>query len=54
MKRKDMFRILVSAFFFGLAFFIFTDRSFISVLGTTFFYILLDLIFSYFIIEKMK
>ena len=54
MKRKDMFRILASTFFFGLAFFIFTDQSFISILGTTFFYFLFDLIFNYFILKKME
>ena len=54
MKRKNMFRILASTFFLGLAFFIFTDQSFISILGITFFYFLFDLIFNYFILEKME
>lgn len=54
MKRENMFRIIASTFFIALAFLIFTDRSFISILGITFFYLIFDLIFSYFILEKME
>ena len=54
MKRKNMFRILASTFFIALAFFIFTNRSFISILGIAFFYFLFDVIFNYFILEKME
>ena len=37
-----------------LVFLIFTDRSFISILGIAFFYFLFDLIFNFFILEKME